>query len=104
MNLQAVGSGIEVDDRIREVLDLKLAKELEKYLHDFADDLKHAHIKIEKLARGGFSVNFNMKLPGNNGHIFSEVTGDDLTNVIIALRHEVERQLRDYKSKLQDYK
>lgn len=104
MNLQIVGVGLDIDKRIKEIADEKIGLELEKYLKDFEEDLKHAHVKIEKLSHGGFNVNFDMRLPGSNGHIFSEETGDELLNVLIALRHEVERQIKDYKDKLQNYR
>lgn len=103
MNIQLVGQGVEIDDRIKEIIDTKVGEELEKYLHDVSPDLRHASIKLEKLAHGGFNVTFDMHLPGSNGHIYSEESGDDLLNVIIALRKEVQDQIRDYKDKLQDY-
>ena len=104
MNLQVVGDGIEIDEHIKELLDLKVGKELDKFLKDFDEDLKHANIKIEKLARSGFKVNFDMRLPGGGGHIYSEEEGDDLINVLIALRKEVSTQIKDYKDKLQEYR
>ncbi len=103
MNVQIIGDGIEIDDRIREVVETKMASEIEKYLKDFADDLKKATVRIEKLSHGGFHVNWDMRLPGKNGHIFSQEDGDDLLNVLIALRKEVESQVRDYKERLQKY-
>lgn len=104
MQVQLLGDGVEVDDRLREIVEDKLTRELEKYLHDFDEDLKFAKVKIEKLARFGFKVNFDMHLPGKNGHIYSEEEGEELTNLLIALRKEVEMQLRNYKDKLQEYR
>lgn len=103
MNLQLIGDNIDIDNRIKQVCEDRIGKELEKYLKDFADDLKVARIKIQKI-KTGFNVNFDMRLPGSNGHIFSEESGDDLLNVLIALRREVERQIKDYKGKLQEYR
>jgi ribosomal subunit interface protein len=102
MNIQLIGDGIEIDNRIREIVETKITKEIEKYLHDFAEDIKTATVRIEKKSRNLFKVNFDMRLPGSNGHIYAEDEGDELLNVVIALRHEVERQIRDYKNKLQD--
>lgn len=95
---------MEIDDRIREMVELKITNELQKYLTDFDPDLQHATLKIEKLAHHGFKTNFDLRLPGSNGHIYSEEEGDDLLNLLIALRKEVETQIRDYKEKLQDYR
>lgn len=103
MNVQIIGDGIEVDERLKEIVQVKIADEIEKYLHDFAEDLKHATVRIEKLTHGGFKANFDMRLPGSDGHIYSEEEGDELVNVIIALRKELQEQIRDYKDKLQKY-
>ena len=102
MNIQLIGDGILIDERIKDIVETKINIEIEKYLHDFDDDIKKATIRIEKKSRNLFKVNFDMRLPGSNGHIYSEEEGDELLNVIIALRHEVERQVRDYKIILQD--
>lgn len=104
MNVQIIGDNIEIDDRIRDIVSEKVTSELEKYLVDFAEDLKIIKIKIEKLGHHGFKTNFDMRLPGSNGHIYSEEEGDDLINLLIALRKEVEKQLRNYKDRLQDYR
>ncbi len=104
MNIQIIGDGLEVDDRIREMVETKITLELQKYLTDFDEDLQIAKVRIEKQAHHGFKVNFDMRLPGRNGHIYSEEMGDDLLNLLIALRKEVAIQIKNYKDKLQDYR
>lgn len=104
MQIQLIGSGVEIDDRIREIVRTKVQLGLEKYLVDFDEDLQKATLKIEKKGHHGFNVNFDIRLPGSNGHIYSEEEGDDLINLLSALRKEVEVQIRDYKEKLQEYR
>lgn len=104
MQIQLIGSGIEIDDRIKDIVNTKITQELAKYLTDFDEDLQKAVVRIEKLAHHGFKANFDLRLPGSNGHIYSEEEGDDLINLIVALRKEVEMQIRDYKDKLQSYR
>lgn len=104
MQIQIIGDGIEVDERIKDIVQIKIIDELQKYLTDFDEDLQHATVRIEKLGHHGFKANFDMRLPGSNGHIYSEEEGDDLVNLLIALRKEVEMQIRNYKDKLQDYR
>ncbi|MBP7118686.1 ribosome-associated translation inhibitor RaiA [Candidatus Woesebacteria bacterium] len=102
MTIQLIGDGIEIDERIKQIVEEKLNKEIGKYLHDFAADLQMATVRIEHKTRNLFKVNFDMRLPGATGHIYGEEEGDELLNVIIALRHEIERQVREYKDRLQD--
>lgn len=104
MNVQIIGDGIDVDARIKEAVNTKLAVEIDKYLMDFEEDLKRATVRIEKLSHGGFKINFDMRLPGSNGHIYSEEEGRELLSVLVALRHEVERRVTNYKDKLQEYR
>lgn len=104
MQIQIIADGVEIDERLKEIVQTRVEDEIEKYLADFDPDLKKARMKIEKLARGGFKINFDMRLPGSNGHMYSEEEGDDLLNVLIAVRKEVETQIRNYKDKLQDYR
>ena len=104
MQIQLMASGIEIDERLREIVETKVTKELQKYLTDFDEDLQKAVMRIEKLAHHGFKANFDLRLPGSNGHIYSEEEGDDLTNLLVALRKEVEMQIRNYKDKLQSYR
>lgn len=104
MQIQIIGDGIDIDERVKDIVETKIKAGIEKYLTDFAEDLQHAKIRIEKLSRHGFKVNFDMRLPGSNGHIYSEEEGDDLTNLLIALRKEVEREIKDYKDRLQAHR
>lgn len=104
MNIQFVGDGVDIDSHIKDLIQTKLSDEIEVLLTDFEEDLKVAHVKLEKIGRGGFKINFDMRLPGSNGHIYSEETGDDLQNVLVALKREVLRQVKEYKDRLQDYR
>ncbi len=104
MEIQIIGDGLEIDERIKELVQVKITNELQKYLTDFNEDFQKAKVRIEKLAHHGFKANFDILLPGSNGHIYSEEEGEDLINLLIALRKEVEMQIRDYKDKLQSYR
>lgn len=104
MQVQIVGDGVEIDERIKQIVDEKIATELEKLLSSYDDDQKMARLRIQKEPHHDmkYKLYFEMILPGKNGKIYSDEAGDDLLNVIIALRKEVERQIKDYKEKLQD--
>lgn len=104
VDIQLTSDGIEIDERIRKMVTEKVGDELEKYLSDFEPDFKKATVRIEKNSRHGYTVHIDMRLPGSTGHLFAKESGDDLTNLLIAIRHEIERQLRDYKDRLQDYR
>ena len=71
---------------------------LDKLLQKFEEDLKVASVNIAKRSRWGFRVKFDMQLPSK--HIFATEMGDDLVNVVVAVREEVERQIKEYVEKM----
>lgn len=100
MQIQILTDGVEIDDKVRGLIEKKLVPKLDKYLTHFDEDAKLATIKLEKRTRWGYKVNLNMNLPGKK-HIFAEVKHNDLGAAVVDLREEVERQLIEYKEKLQ---
>jgi ribosomal subunit interface protein len=99
MRLQIVGDGIEIDERIKAVVDEKFSEEIDKLLPQLEEDLKIGTLRLSKESHHDkkYRLVFNMDLPGKGGVIFSEESGEDLLNVLIALKKEVSRQIKDYK-------
>lgn len=104
MRLQIVGDGIEIDDRIKTIIDEKFVYEIDKLLPQMDEDLKTGTLRLTKETHHDkkYRLIFNMDLPGQGGVIFSEESGEDMLNVLIALKKEVSRQIKDYKEERED--
>ena len=100
MNIQLYTKNIEASEYLKKIVDEKLNQHLEKYLQDFAPDIKTANVKVEKLSRWGYEVSFDMWLPGRE-HIFAKAIHKELAGAILELREELEREIEKYKSELQ---
>ncbi len=99
MNIQIIGDNIEINKEIKDIVNDKLATDLEKYLKNFDEDMKNATVKIMKGKAWGYKVNFNMWLPGKE-HIFAETKHKNLTSAIVELREKLEIQIKKYKAEL----
>lgn len=97
MQIQLSFEKIDPEDDDKEMVFEKLAG-LDKLLTSFEEDLKQAKVVIIKGSRWGFEVKFDMQLPGK--HIFASETGEELVNVVVAVREDVERQIKEYVQKL----
>lgn len=102
MKLIIEAKDIELTEKIVELINQKLGDDIEKYLTKFSEDIKTADIRIEEGSRWGFKVSFSMWLP-NKEHIYAEEKHKNLDTAINSLKDEVQRAVRKYKEKLQDY-
>lgn len=102
MKLQIESKGVEITDKLRELIDQKLGTDIDKYLKHMDEDIKTAEIRIEEGSRWGYKVSFSMWLPGKE-HIFAEEKNKNLDTAINSLKDEVQRAVRKYKERLQDY-
>jgi len=93
--------GVELNDRLESLIFQKMGK-IDQYLKNFAPDAKEATIRIEKGTNWGYVASFDMYLPGKE-HVFAEEKGKQIPQTLTALQESVERQIKTYKGKLQDY-
>ncbi len=98
MNIQLKAEGLKLTDKIKDIVEEKIGADLEKYLEDFAIDMKNATVTIEKRSRWGYKVNFDMWLPGKE-HIYSESTHENLITSLTETRDQAIRQIEKYKDK-----
>ena len=100
MRIKILTDNIDSSESLQEMIDEKLASGLDELLTNYEEEIKEATVHVEKRTRWGYKVNFDMWLPGKK-HIFAEETGDELLNVVVALREKLETQIREYTDKVQ---
>lgn len=91
---------IELNDRIREYIDEKIGKELNRLLGNINNvEGLDATVTINKRTRWGYKVKFDTLLPVKE-HIFAEAINKDLLTCLTDLREKIEIQLNKYKAKV----
>ncbi len=100
MNIQVIGDNVDIDSRYKDIVDDVLGEKIDKLLVDFAEDMKHATVKISKIpSKSLFQLNFNMWLPGKE-QIFADSEHEVFMSAVVNLREAVESQIKKYKGKL----
>lgn len=99
MRIKIIGDNLEITDEIRDLVSEKISRDLEKYLPELNKEIKTATMKISKLTRWGFRVNFDMRLP-KNYQIFAEEKNETILSSLVSLREQLERQMKKYKQKI----
>lgn len=89
---------VTITPDISEIVDKKLSKGLDKYLQSVDVDTREANVHIAKGVRWGFTVKFDMDLPGGQ-HVHVNEKHKELPFAISAVASEVKRSLRRYKEK-----
>jgi len=89
--------GCPADQKITDLLEKKIAPELDKYLSHISEDDKQAVITISR-EEYYFIVKFDLWLPEKR-QIFAKEENKDLLTAIYSLRDDVEAQLDRYFSK-----
>lgn len=102
MRLQIESKGVELIEKHHELIQQKLGDDIDKYLKNFDEDIKTADIRIEEGSRWGYKISFSMWLPKKE-HIYAEEKDKLLENAINTLKDEIQRAVRKYKERLQDY-
>lgn len=98
MSLNVSTNDVELTDKLLDLLHEKLDNEINKYLQNYPEDIKRAEINIKRDSRWGFSVTFDLNVPGQE-RIFAETKEKELHSAINKLRADISRQLRKYKEK-----
>lgn len=103
MNIQIIGDGVEVTDKIRKLVDNKISQKLEKLLSPFSPEMKTATMRIQRQARtGDYIVDLDMMLPGKE-HIFAKTTHTNITTALTGLEEQAEKQIKRYRESLTNY-
>jgi len=103
MNIQIHSDNLELTSEFKELIHQKLTLKLDQLLSDFPNDQKTAVVHLAKDKYDHFTANFDMNLPGKNGHIFAKNTHINLLSAIIGIREQIEKQIKKYKSELVNY-
>jgi len=101
MNIIINEQKLKISERLRQKIQTKFEKGLEKLLGNYQNDLKVASLSIEKLARSGYQIKFDMNLPGCPINI--KDTHKVLIDGIVRIRNQAKRQIKKYLEKLRPY-
>ncbi|KKT35567.1 MAG: hypothetical protein UW35_C0005G0023 [Candidatus Collierbacteria bacterium GW2011_GWF2_44_15] len=101
MNIIINEQKLKISDRLRQRIQNKFDKGLEKFLRNYQEDLKVASLSIEKLARAGYQIKFDMNLPGLPINI--KDTHKVLIDGVVRVRNQAKRQIKKYLEKLRPY-
>ena len=102
MQLDIQAKDVDLTEALEKLIFQKLGADVAKYLKDFDDDIKIAEVRIEAESRWGYKVSFSMWLPKKE-HIYAEEKNKNLDAAINSLKDEIQRKVRKYKEKLQEY-
>ena len=97
MNIQIIGDNLDISDSNRLMIEDKVGSHLDRLLTKFDNDMKTASMRIIKDKLGNFIINFDMNLPGKT-HIYAQTTHKVFESALIDLAHELERQIKKFKS------
>ena len=100
MDIKINEQKLKLSDRLRQKITNKF-NNLEKYLRHYQKDLKVASLSIEKIARSGFQIKFDMNLPGLPVNI--KDTHRVLIDGVVRVRNKAKRQVKKYLEKLHQY-
>ncbi len=101
MRINLIADKIEITDKMKEIINKRLERKLEKFLHKFNDEITTATVKVSTTPPNNYLVNFDMWLPGN-AHIFAKAESENFSTTVGKLADEVSSQLKTYKEKTQE--
>jgi len=102
MQIDIQAKGVELTEQLQTLIFQKLGTDINKFLKNFDDDIKKAEVRIEAAQRWGYKVSFSMLLPKKE-HIYAEEKNKNLDTAINSLKDVVQKEIRNYKDKLQNY-
>jgi len=92
---------LKISEKLRQKIQIKFDRGLEKFLHSYQEDLKVASLSIEKITRAGYQIKFDMNLPGLPINI--KDTHKVLMDGVVRVRNQARRQIKKYLEKLKRY-
>jgi ribosome-associated translation inhibitor RaiA len=101
MNIIFNPQKLSLSDRFRQRIQTKFDQGLGKLLSNYQEDLKIASLAIEKVARSGYEIKFDMNLPGCPINIRD--SHRVLMDGVIRVRNQAKRQIKKYLEKMRGY-
>ncbi|EKD53386.1 MAG: hypothetical protein ACD_61C00053G0006 [uncultured bacterium] len=101
MNIIFNQQKLSLSDRFRQRIQTKFDQGLGKLLSNYQEDLKIASLAIEKVARSGYEIKFDMNLPGCPINIRD--SHRVLMDGVIRVRNQAKRQIKKYLEKMRGY-
>ena len=101
MNIIFNPQKLSISDRFRTRIQNKFDQSLGKLLKHYQEDLKLASMSIEKIARSGYEIKFDMNLPGCPINIRN--TSKVLIDGVIKVRNQAKRQIKKHLEKMRTY-
>jgi ribosome-associated translation inhibitor RaiA len=101
MNIIFNPQKLSLSDRFRQRIQTKFDQGLGKLLVNYQEDLKVASLAIEKVARSGYEIKFDMNLPGCPINIRD--SHRVLMDGVIRVRNQAKRQIKKYLEKMRGY-
>lgn len=101
MNIIFNPQKLSLSDRFRQRIQTKFEQGLGKLLSNYQEDLKIASLAIEKVARSGYEIKFDMNLPGCPINIRD--SHRVLMDGVIRVRNQAKRQIKKYLEKMRGY-
>jgi ribosome-associated translation inhibitor RaiA len=92
---------LKISDRLKEKIQTKFDKGLERLLSNYQSDLKNASLSIEKVNRSGYIIKFDMNLPGCSINI--QKTSKVLIDGIVLVRNDAKRVIKKSLEKLRGH-
>lgn len=101
MNIIINEQKLKISDRLRQRIQTKFDRGLEKFLKNYQNDLKVASLSIQRLTRAGYEIKFDMNLPGLPINI--KDTHKVLIDGVVRVRNKAKRQIKKYLEKLRSH-
>lgn len=92
---------LKISDRLKQKIQTKFDKGLERLLGNYQNDLKNASLSIEKINRAGYTIKFDMNLPGCPVNI--QKTSRVLIDGIVLVRNDAKRVIKKSLEKLRGH-
>lgn len=99
MKVTITGNNVEITESVKQLVDEKINKGLDKHLKSFDPEIKTADVTLTQRTRWGYKASLDMWLPGKE-HIYAEMKGKTLAEVVVNLREAIEKQLKKYREKI----
>lgn len=101
MKVQINAHQLKVTDDVREHVQEKLARKLDKLVQSFNQDLKLIDVKLEKLPDWGYKVKAKLELADQK--LFADTRHESLVSGLVEVREKLEQQIKKFKQKLKRY-
>lgn len=102
MKLIINAKNFPLSEKLENLANKHLGQKLDKYLAKLDQEVKVARLTIKKNSRWGFESSFNLSLPQKK-EVFAKARGEKLLSVLVEIREQAEKQIKEYKEKTNKY-